>query len=420
VSRWGALRAYTSLPAATGRRFLVVTLVGRIPATMGQLGALLLVGGATQSLTLGGATAAAFAVGQAAGGPVVGRAADRYGHRPAGLAAALSHTAALVLLVVCVGAGAPAWASLTSSAIAGFSVPQVGPLSRARWTALAHRGRLPADRLPTAMSFEGTGDEIAFVLGPALVGVIATAASPRTAVLVAAGLTVTTCVAFALHGTATLVGGGRGGSAAAGARVPPVPVLLLAVALTGLGCYFGSTQAGVAWRAEAAGAGGAAGLIYAVLGLSSALAGVLVPMLPASLSLVRRLWAGFVLLGVLSLPLAIIGGSNAGDLWVLALLIAFPGVTIAPILVTAYTLAEMAVPVERISWVMTLLTSSVVVGYAIGALVSGSLADRYGPAAPFLIALAASGVGAAAGTLGRRRLAALRPGTAAAGGAHAR
>lgn len=147
MSRWGALRAYTSLPAATGRRFLVVTLVGRIPATMGQLGALLLVGGATQSLTLGGATAAAFAVGQAAGGPVVGRAADRYGHRPAGLAAALSHTAALVLLVVCVGAGAPAWASLTSSAIAGFSVPQVGPLSRARWTALAHRGRL---RRPTA------------------------------------------------------------------------------------------------------------------------------------------------------------------------------------------------------------------------------------------------------------------------------
>lgn len=409
MSRWNALRAYTSLPAATGRWFLVVTLVGRIPATMGQLGALLLVSGATQSLTLGGATAAAFAVGQAAGGPVVGRTADRYGHRPAGLAAALSHTAALVLLVVCVGAGAPPWAWLASSVVAGFSVPQVGPLSRARWTALAHRGRLPADRLPTAMSFEGTGDELAFVLGPALVGLIATAASPRTAVLVAAGLTVTTCVAFALHATATLVGGGRGGDAAAGVRAPLAPVLLLAAGLTGLGCYFGSTQAGVTWRAEDAGAGGAAGLIYAILGLSSALAGVLVPMLPASLSLVRRLQGGFVLLGVLSLPLAITGGLNAGDLWVPALLIALPGVTIAPILVTAYTLAEMAVPVERISWVMTLLTSSVVIGYAIGALLSGSLADRYGPAAPFLISLAATGIGAAAGTFGRRRLAALRP-----------
>ncbi|WP_182909696.1 MFS transporter [Microbispora sp. H13382] len=408
MSRWNALRAYTSLPAATGSWFLVVTLVGRVPATMGQLGALLLVSGATQSLTLGGATAAAFAVGQAAGGPLVGRTADRYGHRPAGLATAVAHTAALVLLVLCVGADAPTWASLASSAVAGFSVPQVGPLSRARWTALAHRGRLPVDRLPTAMSFEGTGDELAFVLGPALVGVIATAASPRTAVLVAAGLTVTTCVAFALHATATLVVGER--ERVTGARAPLAPVLILAAGLTGLGCYFGSIQAGVTWRAEDAGAGGAAGLIYAILGLSSALAGVLVPMLPASLPLVRRLQGGFVLLGVLSLPLAITGGLNAGGLWVLAPLIALPGVTIAPILVTAYTLAEMAVPVERISWVMTLLTSSVVIGYAIGALLSGSLADRYGPAAPFLIALAATGAGAAAGTFGRRRLAALRPG----------
>ncbi|GHH66800.1 MFS transporter [Streptosporangium violaceochromogenes] len=415
MSRWNALRAYTALPATAGPWFLAVTLIGRIPASMGQLGALLLVSGSTGSLMLGGATASAFAVGQAAGGPLVGRTADRYGHRPAGLAAALLHTAALALLVVCVERGAPTWATLASAVVAGFSVPQVGPLSRARWTALAHRGRLPMDRFPTAMSFEGTGDEFAFVLGPALVGVIATAASPRTAVLAAAGLTVTVCVAFALHPTASLVARGpdRDGGGVA-APVLRVPVFLLAAGLTGLGCYFGSVQAGVTWRAVDAGADGAAGLIYAVLGLSSALAGVLVPMLPASFPLARRLQVGFALLVVLSLPLAIAGGLRIGGLWLLGPLIVLPGVTIAPILVTAYTQAEMTVPVERISWVMTLLTSSVVVGYAIGALLSGTLADRYGPLAAFLIALGAAGVGVTTGSLGRRRLAALRPGQAAA------
>lgn len=241
MSRWNALRAYTALPATTGSWFLAVTLIGRVPASMGPLGALLLVSGATGSLMLGGA--AASAVGQAAGGPLVGRTADRYGHRPTGLAAALLHTAALALLVVCVERDAPTWAALASAAVAGFSVPQVGPLSRARWTALAHRGRLPMDRFPTAMSFEGTGDEFAFVLGPALVGVIATAASPRTAVLVAAGLTVTVCVAFALHPTAAVVARGPGRDRGVAAPVLRVPVFLLAAGLTGLGCYFGSGQA---------------------------------------------------------------------------------------------------------------------------------------------------------------------------------
>ncbi|MFF0572635.1 MFS transporter [Streptosporangium saharense] len=410
MSGWSALRAYAALPATTGPWYLVITLLGRIPASMGQLGSLLLVSGATGSLALGGATAAAFAVGQATGGPIIGKSADRYGHRPTGLVAALLHALALVLLVVCVEQDAPTWAALASSVVAGASVPQVGPLSRARWTALAHHGRLPANRFPTAMSFEGTSDEFAFVLGPALVGIIATATSPRTAVLMAAALTATACVSFALHPTATLVTRHGEKDGAATAPVLRVPVFLLAAGLAGLGCYFGSVQAGVTWRAVDAGSEGAAGLIYAILGLSSALAGVFVPMLPASFPLARRLQAGFALLAVLSLPLAIVGGLSIGGLWPLGLLIVLPGITIAPILVTAYTQAEMTVPVQRISWVMTLLTSSVVIGYAIGALLSGTLADRYGPLAAFLVALGAACVGVTASGLGRRRLAALRPG----------
>lgn len=408
MNRWGALRAYAALPATTGPVFLVVTLLGRIPATMGQLGSLLLVSGATGSLALGGMTAASFAVGQAAGGPLVGRAADAYGHRATGVAAALLHSAALVLLVWCVDADAPGWAAAGSAVLAGLAVPQVGPLSRARWTALAHRGRLPADRFPTAMSFEGTGDELAFVLGPALVGVIATAASPRAGVLVAAGLTVTTCLAFALHPTAALVGRGRSRGGDAAGPVRWVPVLLLAAGLTTLGCYFGSIQTGVTWRSVAADAAGAAGLIYAILGLSSAIAGVLVPMLPASFSLAARLRAGFALLGLLTVPVAVVGGLGLGDLWLLGLLIVLPGATIAPILVTAYTLGEMTVPVARISWVMTVLTSSVVIGYAIGTLVAGNLADHFGALAPFLAAVGAAAAGTTVSVSGRRSLAALR------------
>ncbi|MCM2388164.1 MFS transporter [Streptomyces albipurpureus] len=413
MSRWDALRTYSALPSSVGYGFLLVTLVGRIPATMGQLGSLLLVSGATGSLALGGATASVYALGQAAGGPLVGRAADRRGHRPTGLVSALLHAASLVALVVFVQGDAPVYATLTAAAAAGFSVPQVGPLSRARWTALVHRRRLTAGRFPVAMSFEGTSDEFAFVLGPALVGVIAAVASPRTAVLAAVALTLTVCVAFAIHPTAGLVSSQKDDADTHDKTVPPVrglPILLLAAGLVGLGCYFGSIQAAVTWRAVDAGAAGAAGLVYAVLGLSSAIAGVLVPMLPASFTLARRFQAGFLLLALLSVPLVLIGGLGAGGLWVLGLLIVLPGIPIAPILVTAYTLAETTVPVRKISWVMTVLTSAVVIGYAIGALVSGSLADRYGPLPAFLTGLGAAALGSAVATMGRHRLAPLSPG----------
>ena len=412
MSRWNALRAYSALPSSVGYWFLAVTFIGRIPATMGQLGSLLLVSSSTGSLAWGGATAAVFALGQAVGGPVVGGLADRKGHRPIGLAAATLHSISLALLVLFVEQEAAVYAVLLAAAAAGLSVPQVGPLSRARWTALVRSRRLTVNRFPIAMSFEGTGDEFAFVLGPALVGIIAAAASPRAAVLVAIGLTVTVCTAFALHSTAQLTS--RQKQEVVDGTEAPVqraPVLLLALGLVGLGCYFGSTQAAVTWRAVDVGAAGSAGLIYAVLGLSSAMAGVLVPMLPSSFTLARRLQTGFILLALLSVPLVLVGGLTSGNLWVLGLLIVFPGIPIGPILVTSYTLGEMTVPIRRMSWVMTVLTSSVVIGYAIGAMLSGTLADHYGPLSAFVAGLAAAGFGATISMSGQRRLAALKSGT---------
>ncbi|MCW5253557.1 MFS transporter [Streptomyces sp. SHP 1-2] len=409
MSHWKALRSYSALPASAGYWFLAVTLIGRIPATMGQLGSLLLVSGSTGSLALGGAAASAFAVGQAAGGPVVGRLADRRGHRPTGLAAAVAHTASLVALVLCADHGAPVYTVLAASAAAGCSVPQVGPLSRARWTALAHARRLAPGRFPTAMSFEGTSDELAFVLGPALVGVIAAATSPRAALLTAAALTLTICAAFALHPTARLVARGQGERPEGGdAPVRRAPIAFLSLALVCLGCYFGSVQAAITWRAADAGAAGSAGLIYAVLGLSSAMAGALVPMLPAAFTLPRRLLTGYALLALLSVPLVLTGGLQVGGLGTLGLLIALPGIPIAPVLVTAYTLAEATVPARRISWIMTVLSSSVVIGYAIGAILSGSLADRLGPLPAFLTALGAAAVGTVLTALAQGRLRSLR------------
>lgn len=405
-----AAAAYITLPRAVGWWFIAVTLIARIPATMGQLGSLLLVSSQFSSLGLGGATAALFAVGQAAGGPTLGRAADRIGHRRVGLAAAVAHTVFLTLMVAAVVKSAPIGWVLAATALAGATVPQVGPLSRARWTAVVRRGALPPNHLSTAMSFEGSSDEFAFVLGPALVGLLAAIWSPMTPVLVAAGLTGTMCIAFATHVTAL--------PPQRPTRIYSEPprltprtrraVAVLGISLVALGCYFGSTQAGITARASDSGSEGLAGLIYAVLGLSSSLGGIAVPMLPAAFPLVRRLGVAFFLLAVLSLPMALVGSILRAPLWVLGLLVILPGAPIAPILITSYSLGEQIVPQRLISWTMTTLTSSVVIGYAIGALVSGQLAERVSGSAAFAAAIGAAVIGLAAAVSGVRTLTSAR------------
>ncbi|WP_328762843.1 hypothetical protein [Streptomyces sp. NBC_00272] len=84
-----------------------------------------------------GTVAAALWLGQALGGPVIGRLADRRGHRPVLLAACGANAAALVALVAAVLGGLPLAARMGLAVAAGLTVPQVGPLARARWAHLA-------------------------------------------------------------------------------------------------------------------------------------------------------------------------------------------------------------------------------------------------------------------------------------------
>src|SRR5262249_37500725 len=143
--------------------------------------------------------------------------------------------------------------------------------------------------------YEGAVDEASFVAGPALVGVLALTGIPALPLTVAAVLTVLAAVPFALHRTA----GGRTREVprSARARGPLAAPAGPTPAVVGVGVVFGGTQTGVAALAESMHRGGAAGLIYAVLGIGSALAGLATAYLPARFRLVVRFpLFGFALL----------------------------------------------------------------------------------------------------------------------------
>ncbi|MEV4415731.1 MFS transporter [Catellatospora sp. NPDC049609] len=419
-----ARASYRELVRLTGPWFLVLAFLARLPAAMGPLGVITLVVSATGSYGTGGLAAAAFGVGAALGGPVVGTLADRFGQRVVGLVSAVVDALAYAALVGAVLGGMQA-AVLPLAALAGFAMPQVGPLVRVRWAVLlGDRGQ--QRRLPTAMAYEGAADEASFLAGPALVGVLALSGWAGAPLLLAALLTVLATIPFALHRTAPPVlraprGGGRRASlagarpndrlpqsaagdtriagqartagdtrtavrgATAVARFPLARVAVLVAAMSVIGVVFGATQTGVTAFADSIGSAGSAGLIYAVLGVGSALAGLAVAWLPESLGPVSRyVWSAAALVaGTAALLLAHSTATALGAVVVL-------GVTAAPYLISGYALAGRLSPPRHAGMVMTLLASGVVGGVSLGAAVAGRLADAYGYRGAFAVPLAAA------------------------------
>ncbi|GAA2391090.1 MFS transporter [Catellatospora methionotrophica] len=399
-----ARASYRDLVRITGPWFLVLAFLARLPAAMGPLGVITLVVAATGSYGTAGLAAAAFGIGAALGGPVTGTLADRFGQRAVGIATAVVDAAAYAALVFAVTGGLSAAAVLPFAALAGFAMPQVGPLVRVRWAVLlGDRGR--QRQLPTAMAYEGAVDEASFLAGPALVGILALTGWAGVPLLVAAVLTVLAAVPFALHRTVPPVLRAPHAASPSPAqpvgRMPFARVAVLVAAMSVIGVVFGATQTGVTAFADTIGSAGSAGLIYAVLGVGSAAAGLAVAWLPESLGPVSRyVWSA----------VALVGGTAAlllahSTLTALAAVVVL-GVTAAPYLISGYALAGRLCPPRRAGMVMTLLASGVVAGVSLGAAAAGRLADAYGYRGAFAVPLVAAVLGlllAALVTPGLRR-----------------
>lgn len=382
--RLSALSSYRRLFALTGRRYVLIAFVARLPLAMAQMGTLLLVAEVSGSYGAGGAAAGAFAVVNAIVSPLAGALTDRIGQRPVLLIQSAGGTVSLVALVLLSWASAPWQVLAILAGTAGLFLPQVGSLARVRWRELAGtRGKERFKLLSTAFSYEGAADEASFVLGPAVVGTVAALVSPAGALLLAAAALGTFATGFALHPTAGLVAGHRGTGEVTGPRVSALLVGLAAGQLI-VGTIFGSVQAGTTALATEAGEPGLAGLLHAVLGVGSVVAGLAIVMLPESFRLADRLPVFAAGLAVLTLPLLAVGslGALAGVLVVL-------GLAVAPYMITLFSACERVVAPARLGAAMTVLAAATSLGYAVGSSSAGRLADLGGYPAAYRVPVVA-------------------------------
>ncbi|GAB7184217.1 hypothetical protein ATKI12_4048 [Kitasatospora sp. Ki12] len=367
-----------------GRRVLLWSLLGRLPNAMSPIGTLLLVSRNTGSVWSGSLVAGALAVGQAVGGPVVGRLADRRGQRTVGLVAALVNAAALVALVAASERGLALGWQIAPAVLTGLSVPLVGPLSRSRWVRLAAG---EPEATSAMLSLDGIVDEVSFTAGPALVGLLATAASPAVGLLTAAGLCGVCAGLFALHPTASpgvpAPSHPRNRSAE---RLLTTPYVLLLGGTALLGACFGSVQVGITATTEALGRPGTAGLVYGFMGCTSSLAGVATASMPARRGLPARLRASSALLFAASCVLF----PAAGSLPALAAAVGLLGVAVAPQFITVFGLVERTVPAARLGEAMATLVSALILAQSAGTFLAGWAAEHVTPGAAFAVTAAAA------------------------------
>ncbi|MFI6149643.1 MFS transporter [Streptomyces sp. NPDC051109] len=358
--------------------------LARLPAALCPIGTLLLVN-ERAGIADAGTVAAALWLGQALGGPVIGRLADRRGHRPVLLAACTANAAVLLALVAAVLAGRPLAGQLSLAVATGLTVPQVGPLARARWARLAGDDKA---LVGAALSFDTTLDEVAFMVGPALAGILAVTLHPTAALLLAAALIVIFGTLFALHRTAP---GATAIASAAHGRVrlwSPGLALLFAVAVL-QGAAWSGANTGVNALAESVGSPGAAGLVWSAMAVTSSIAGFVTVARPGTADLTGRLRRTIALQALLTLPLLAVS-----SLWGAAFTVAGIGLMVAPHLIALFGLVERAGPAERMGEAMSTVGSGLIIGQALAAAAAGPLAQAYGYRAAFAVSCGAAAASA--------------------------
>jgi len=391
------LRPYAEIFKVPGAwRFSLAGVIGRMPMSMFGLGTVLLISASTGRYGAAGAVSATGSLGYAFSSPRIARIVDGRGQRKVLLPLMTVFAVATTALILAVELGAPTWAYFLPGAVAGAAMPSLGTMVRARWSVLL----AGSPRLHAAFSFESVADELCFIIGPAAVTMLATEVYPAAGVGVAAVLCVGGTLWFTAQRATEPAITVRSAPSAAGHPGAAAPGLFVLVPIyVFLGAMFVSIDLSTVDFAQRAGHKPLAGFILGTYALGSATGG---------------LWYGSrhwrspgEMRFAIALTLTVAGMCTfwaMPNLLALTCVIYLCGLTIAPTLITGFSLLEAQALPERRTEAMSWLSSGISVGVAIGASVVGFILDAHGARWGYLFAAGCGVLSAAVCWLGRRRL----------------
>ncbi len=369
----------------TARLFLP-TLIARIPDSIAATAIVVLVRSVAGSYSTAGLTAGAFGIGTAISAPLAGRALDRLGQRRVLPVLAAGFAGALVALALACGhLAADELAAL--ALVAGLARPPVEAALRAMWPRL-----VPPAQVDAAYALDSTGQELIWIGGPLLLGLLLATGRPQLPLIACAVVTVAGTI---IYSTGLPAPGSRNAASAAPSplRRAGLRILLIAAACYGVAAgilnlalvAFAGAHGGVAW----------AGVLVAIWGLGSLAGGLLYGSRDWGGSVEGRAMGCLALFGATLMLLA-----AAHGLIILALLMVPLGVPLSPWLGSLSASVQRAVPAvsstEAFAWTFAVITVAMAVGSAIG----GVIIQGAGAETAFL---AAGGLGLAGAAFGALR-----------------
>ncbi|MEV0194146.1 MFS transporter [Kitasatospora purpeofusca] len=408
-------RAVLGAPHA-GRTF-AAALLGRLSYGVVPLALLLTVREATGSYSAAGAAMALFALASVLLSPVRAGLVDRHGPRRVLPPMAVLYGALLLAVVAATARPGVAPAAVGALVVAaGACTPPLGPVMRTFWRRLLPDPVL----LRRAFSLDGVAEELLFVTGPLLVGLLLPVLGPGGAVVVGAGLLLAGALLLVASPVAAVGPDGRGetdgpdapaeahGADDPDAAAPPsgrrrrtplgggraLRAAVLASAVTGLA--LGALDLMVLAFAEDRGRPETVGWILAALSAGSAVGGLGLGALDRPVPNAVRLP-----LFTAGLGLALAAAGHAPGPVLLGVAVGVAGFFVSPALTTSYLVADEAVAPEARTragaWVNTAFNAGSAVGGAGVGLLVGHLP------LPLCFALAAAPALAAVPVLLRMR-----------------
>ncbi|MCU0277630.1 MAG: MFS transporter [Candidatus Nanopelagicales bacterium] len=355
--------------------FTTAGFIGRLPISMISLGIVLLETSKGVSYGVAGSIAAGFAVAAAIGGPIVSGFVDRHGqHRVLPWATGL-YAVSMVALLVALDASSPLYVVIPLAAGAGFMMPNLGSLVRARWAYV-----LPgSDGIHVAYAWESILDEVVFVLGPPLATVLALQVDPRAALV--------TCVVLVVIGTGWLFPQRRTeppphGRAKRTGRLavmqPGMPFLFLAFVF--VGGIFGSFEVVTVAFAQEQDATSATGVLLAIYAFGSLLAGFVYGSLRSPRFHGRRMTHMLTAMAVVTLGFPI-----APNVTALAVVAFLAGLSVSPVLISGTALVERIIPNAQLTEGITWTSTGMALGLALATPASGAIIDAQGAHVAYLV-----------------------------------
>ena len=305
--------------------------------------------------------------------PRISKAMDRRGQRAVIPWATLASMVGLTGLLVNTWLAGPVWADYPFAMLMGMA-PSVQAITRSRWTHLLMLEGGDYEQVRTAYSLEGVLDDVAFMVGPAVVIAMSSLWFPEAGPLFA-GLTFTAGMTIVLSCRRTepepISAEALAQKKAAGERsvLREYPMMRILFASTFLmGVFFGALDPTTLALCTAASSAAIASVVFACSSIASIVAGFVFGAIRISARMSRQLIVAGCVLGVLYGFMAIV--NDVPSLIAVSTVAAF---AYAPFIITANSACQRCVSPDRITEALTWVGTGMVLGLAFGPLASGYL-----------------------------------------------